>query len=80
MKKGFVCFVLFIVFFSFSVSVSAAKRQDVVYLKNGSVIRREIERIPGKTIKVETRDGSVFVYKMSEVEKIAKEEVKGKAA
>ncbi len=49
--------------------------QDVVYLKNGSIIRgMVIEQVPGKSLKIRTRDGSVFVYAMDEVERITKEE------
>lgn len=52
----------------------AAQKQDVVYLKNGSVIRGEItEQIPNVSVKIETKDGSIFVYKMGEVEKITRE-------
>ena len=48
--------------------------QDVVYLKNGSIIRGIIvEQVPNESIKVETRDGNIFVYKMDEIQKIAKE-------
>jgi len=48
--------------------------QDVVYLKNGSIIRGIIiEQVPNESIKVETRDGNVFVYKIDEIQKIAKE-------
>jgi len=48
--------------------------QDVVYLKNGSIIRGMIiEQIPNKTLKIQTRDRSVFVYKYDEIEKITKE-------
>lgn len=48
--------------------------QDVVYLKNGSVIRGLIiEQIPNESIKIETSDRSVFVYKMEEIEKMTKE-------
>lgn len=48
--------------------------QDVVYLKNGSIIRGVIiEQVPGQSIKIRTADGSLFVYQMSEVEKITKE-------
>lgn len=47
---------------------------DVVYLKNGSVIKGIIiEQIPNEKLKIQTKDGSVFVYKMEEVAKIAKE-------
>lgn len=47
---------------------------DVVYLKNGSIIRGMIiEQVPNQQIKVKTSDGSVFVYAMSDVEKMTKE-------
>lgn len=47
---------------------------DVVYLKNGSIIRGIIiEQVPNVSIKIQTADGSVFFYKMEEVEKITKE-------
>ena len=48
--------------------------QDVIHLKNGSVIRGTIiEQVPGESIKIETRDGNVFVYKMEEIGKISRE-------
>lgn len=48
---------------------------DVVFLKNGSIIRGVImEQVPNESLKIKTADGSIFVYKMDEVEKIAKEE------
>jgi hypothetical protein len=47
---------------------------DVVYLKNGSVIRGMIlEQTPNVSIKIQTKDGSIFVYKMEDVEKMTKE-------
>ena len=49
---------------------------DIVYLKNGSIIRGKIiEQIPNQSIKIKTRDGSIFVYKMDEITKITKETV-----
>jgi hypothetical protein len=48
--------------------------QDVVYLEDGSVIRGTIiEQIPGESLRIRTRDGSVFVYRMEQVERIARE-------
>lgn len=48
--------------------------EEVVYLKNGSVIRGIIiEMIPGKSVKIETREKNLFVYQMDEIEKIARE-------
>ena len=49
--------------------------QDVVYLKNGSVIRGVIiEQVPNVQVKIRTGDGSIFVYKMEEIDKMTKEE------
>jgi hypothetical protein len=45
--------------------------EDVVYLKDGSVIHGTItEETPGKKIKIETKDGNVFVYRMGQIDKI----------
>lgn len=47
---------------------------DVVYLKNGSVIRGLIvEQVINVSLKIQTKDGSIFFYKMDEIEKITKE-------
>lgn len=55
-------------------SYSQNQMQDVVYLKNGSIIRGMIiEQIPNETIKIETADRNVFVYNFEEIEKITKE-------
>lgn len=48
--------------------------QEVVYLKNGSIVRGVvIEQVPGVSLKIQTSDGSIFAYQMSDVEKITKE-------
>lgn len=48
--------------------------QDVVYLKNGSIIRGDItEMVPGEMVKIMTSDGSVFVHNFADVEKFTKE-------
>ncbi len=50
--------------------------EDVVYLKNGGVVHGMIiEQVPNVSIKIQTKDRNVFVYKMEEVEKITKEVV-----
>lgn len=49
--------------------------QDVLYLKNGSVIKGVIiEQVPNESLKIQTADGSIFVYEMDQVAKIAKEQ------
>ena len=58
-----------------TLSFGQSNYQDVIYLKNGSIIRGVIiEQVPNKSIKIETADRSVFVYQIDEIEKIAKEE------
>jgi len=48
--------------------------EDVVYLKNGSIIRGMIiEQVPNQLIKIQTGDRNVFVFKMEEIEKMTKE-------
>jgi TM2 domain-containing membrane protein YozV len=48
--------------------------EDAVYLKNGSIIRGQILELEiGGKIKIQTKDGSLFVYDMEQVEKIVKE-------
>jgi hypothetical protein len=55
-------------------SPAQARMRDVVYLKNGSIIKGTIlEQVMGKNLKIQTRDESVFVYNLSDVEKITKE-------
>jgi opacity protein-like surface antigen len=59
-------------------STYAQQMEDVLYLKNGSIIRGIIiEQTPNVSIKIKTKDGSIFAYKYEEIEKFAKEEVKG---
>ena len=73
MAKWFVlCF--FAATFILTSAALAQETQDVVYLKNGSIVRgMVIEQVPGKSLKIKTSDGSIFVYTMDEVEKITKE-------
>lgn len=60
---------------AFSSTLFAQQFQEVVYLKNGSVIRGMIiEQVPNESLKIQTADGNIFAYKMSEVERITKEQ------
>jgi opacity protein-like surface antigen len=48
---------------------------DVVYLKNGSILRGIIiEQVPNESIKLQTADGNIFVYQTNDIEKITKED------
>jgi len=53
---------------------------DRVFLKNGSIIRGAIlEMIPDSTVKIQTADGNVFVFRVSEIDRIIPERVAGKS-
>ena len=54
----------------------AQQMEDVIHLKNGGLIRGTIiEQIPGVSLKIQTREGNVFVYTMDEIAKMSKEPV-----
>lgn len=74
MKKLFVLSVLsFIGIFS-NINAQIQNLEEVVYLKNGSIIRGIIiEQVPNESLKIQTKDGSVFFYQIDEIEKITKE-------
>lgn len=56
-------------------SVRGQSLTEVLYLKNGSIIRGTIiEQVPNESIKIQTSDGSIFAYPMVDVLKITKEQ------
>lgn len=65
-----------VIVFIATMSFSQTNHQDVVYLKNGSIIRGIIvEQVPNQSIKIETADRNVFVFLMEDIEKITKEPI-----
>jgi hypothetical protein len=76
-------FIMWVRFFSLILIIvapsfvfSQSLNQDVVYLKNGGVIKGVIlEVIPDSTIKIQTVDKSVWVYHLSDVLKTGKEHI-----
>lgn len=47
--------------------------QDVVYLKNGSIVKGIIiEQVPNVSITIMTQDGNKFVFEIDDIEKITK--------
>lgn len=78
MKK----FLLITAFFLTSVlAAQAAEMQDVVYLKNGSIVRGTIvEQVPGVSLKVEVGNGSVVFCEIKDVEKLTREEIEDDSA
>jgi TM2 domain-containing membrane protein YozV len=75
MKNFFLTTIIFLIL-GISITYAQEVLQDVVYLKNGSIIHGIIvEQIPNENIKIKTKDGNISVIKMSEVQKIAKENI-----
>lgn len=81
MKKIFLfCLLLKIGFITLlwaSTVRAQVQTEHVVYLKSGIVVRGKIiEHIPNKGIKFRDRDGDVYFYYVSEIEKITREPVR----
>ncbi len=50
--------------------------RDVVSLHDGSVVKGKIiEKVDGDHIKIETGDGSIFVFKFSDIDSISSEQI-----
>lgn len=71
----------YILLFLSGILIAQQSYDDVVYLKNGSIIRGLIiEQIPNVSLKIQTKDNSVFVYNMEDVKKMTKEPIQDKPA
>lgn len=71
MKKSVSC----MLFLLLTVTSWSEEYIDVVYLKNGSIIKGIIiEQITGQSIKVKIANGDIFSIKVEDIEKLAKEE------
>jgi hypothetical protein len=67
----------FVIIFCLAAEAQQGGTLDVIYLKNGNVIRGIVtERIPGESVTIETREGSVFTFKFEEIEKITREKTR----
>ena len=49
------------------------KTKDAIYLKNGSIIYGKLMEISDDQYKIQTSDGSLFIYSFDEVDKFIKE-------
>ncbi|MDT8393237.1 MAG: hypothetical protein RQ761_05310 [Bacteroidales bacterium] len=78
MKK--ILLLTFVLLFTAAAYSQHSQYEDVVYLKNGSVVRGMIvEQIPNQTLKIKTVNRNIFVYSFDEIEKITREEVPAEA-
>lgn len=53
--------------------LSAQKKKDILYLKNGSTIYGKLIEVNDSQYKIKTADGSIFIYSSPEVEKFINE-------
>lgn len=52
-----------------------SKREDVIYLRNGDVVRGElVGSNAGETLRIQVDDSNILLYDISEVSKISKED------
>ena len=66
-------FVLIVLLYNIHSLTAHQNMTEIVYLKNGSVIKCiVIEQNLGKNIKIQTSDGSIYVYTYDQIEKIEK--------
>ncbi len=77
--RGIVALVLAVALTSAWVDRADAQQlEDVVYLKDGGIIRGTIiEQRPGESILIRTRDGNQFRFTMDQIDRITKEPVQG---
>ena len=69
MKNFSLTIIFFPILLSWFTNADAQRKEDVVYLKNGSVIHGSlIEVLPNQSVKIQTADRNIFVFKMEEVE------------
>lgn len=74
MPRLFTLVSLLLLFLSSQTLAQSPSKEDVVYLKNGSIIRGEIiERDPEYYIKIQISGGSVLTFVMDEIQSIQQE-------
>lgn len=56
-----------------AVSLIAQKSKDLLYLKNGSLIKGTLFEIAEEQYKIKASDGSIFIFPAADVEKFTKE-------
>lgn len=65
--------ILFLIALLWATLSVAQQYEEVIYLKNGSRIKGKVIETTPEQVKIEIYDGSVFVYKSDEIEKVIKE-------
>ncbi len=71
--KAFLAVCIYVLF-GWNDVIAQQKQEDVVYLKNGSILHGTIlENRPGETIKIQTHDRNIWVFSAAEVDKITRQ-------
>lgn len=70
MKKSIPLLILLLIT---SLQLNAQKAKDILYLNNGSIIYGKLVEVSDSQYKIQTSDGSIFVYAAADVEKFVKE-------
>jgi hypothetical protein len=74
MRRHLMLLFFILTIFCLAVVAQQGSTLDVIYLKNGNIIRGTItERIPGESVTIQTRDGNVFMFTFDEIQKITRE-------
>jgi len=67
--------VLCVFVFISSFALAQGNLQDVIHLRNGSIIRGVIiEQVPNVSIRLQTVDGNIFVFQIDEIERMTREQ------
>lgn len=68
--------IILVICFQFVTTSVISQYSEVIYLKNGSIIKGRIRDIkPNEYVKFETKDGSIWVFETSEIEKFDTDEL-----
>lgn len=68
--------IIFLIAFVAASYAQSTETMYVIYLNDGSIIRGKIiEIIPNETIKIESAGGNVFVFKVSQIKSVKKEQI-----
>lgn len=54
---------------------SQNKQSETIYLSNGSIIKGNVIELTQENIKIQTSDGSIYVYELAQVERIVKNDI-----
>jgi hypothetical protein len=69
--KKFLIFIILLIITNFQ--LFSQKSRDVLYLKNGSIIYGNLLEISDNKYKIQTSDGSLFIYSTQDVDKFVRE-------